>query len=143
MQEDARQPYRSRRDRPPPKRAAKWIVLGAGLALALLIVKREVPQVNDWIEGTLRPHAWAAVKTCQRTALAASRHPDFARIIESGAVNTTQNGYVVQRVQVGEQGKDGAEQKFFFSCYVDAAGEVVSTRLELQRENPPRAESSR
>lgn len=88
------------------------------LVLLGVIVKQEVAAVSDWIEQWLHPDQWAMQQQCDATALAQASHPDYARIVDSGQVHKTANGYYVADVLVGERGAQG-ELTFRFHCYFD------------------------
>ena len=97
------------------------------MSIALLIAKQEIPQVANWIDQIADPGAWQAAEQCRKRALQASSQPAYARIVDTGKADATQNNFFVHDILVGEMGVSGSEQLFRFSCYVSNQGEVVKT----------------
>jgi hypothetical protein len=64
-----------------------------------------------------------------RAALASAKNPDFARIVESGSVNRTRNGYYVEGLIMGEMGETGEEVRQVVNCYVDPQGRLVNSHI--------------
>ena len=112
------------------KRGGKFIPLLILALFALFIATQEVPQVRDWLEGLLSPEKAAMRKACHAAAIVASRHPDFARLIEPGEFESTQGGFLVREVVMGEMGDNGNEVRYRVSCYLDGSGNIVRTYRE-------------
>lgn len=128
---DGRDPGARMRDAPQRrggrKRGGKLIPLLILALFALFIATQEVPQVRDWVEGILSPDKAAMRKACHEAAFAVSRQSDFARLIESGEIESTQEGYLVREVVMGEMGQSGNEIHYEVSCYLDRDGQLVRT----------------
>lgn len=112
------------------KRGGKLIPLLILALFALFIATQEIPQVRDWVEGMLSPEKATMRKACHAAALAASRQPDFARVIERGEFESTQGGFLVREVVMGEMGENGNEIRYRVSCYLDVSGNIVRTHRE-------------
>jgi len=103
----------------------------AFMAIALMIAKDEIPQVADFIDRLVDKESWQAADLCRNQALQASMNPDFARIVDGGKVDTTQNGFYVHDITIGEMSNAGGnEQLYSFSCYVSSAGDIVKTHKD-------------
>ena len=140
MTVDARDPGARMRDaqqgRTKRKRGGKLVPLLILALFALFIATQEIPQVHDWVEGLYSPDKASARKACHAALLATSEQPAFARIIESGKIEATQDGYLVREVVLGEMGPNGEEIRQQVSCYLDRDGKIVRTYRE-DREAPP------
>ena len=89
-----------------------------------------------------RPEIWEARHVCEQAALDKSAHPQFARIVETGEVNRTQNGYYVNDLIVGEMAEKGDETKRYFSCYIDMDGQLIKSHRRPYRRNALKADSA-
>ncbi len=98
------------------------------IGVALLILADAVPGVRDAFDRILRPGAHAAGVACRQAALAVAERPDFARVVSRGAVHPTQQGFYVEGVVVGQMGPSGAELRYRYNCYVDAAGRIAGAQ---------------
>ena len=112
------------------RRGGKFVPLAIFLLFGLFIATQEIPQVHQWVEAIINPQQAGIRETCIREALAASRQPDFARVIEVGEVDSTSNGFLVSEVVVGEMGENGNELRYEFTCYLDADGRMVKSHRE-------------
>jgi len=100
-------------------------------AFGVLIAYQEIPAFADWWERTFFFQTWQVKNTCQQAAIEESSNPDFARVLKPGKVHRTGNGAYIDRLVLGEMGKEGVEQKVEYTCYLDSAGVVVKlNRLE-------------
>lgn len=115
----------------------KVLVAVGFLTIVLLIAKEEFPLVADWIDRTIDADSWNATDQCRKQALQASSKPEFARVVEPGITDTTQSGYFVHDILIGEMGQSGEEQNFQFSCYVSDQGVVVKTSKQNVSIRPP------
>lgn len=100
------------------------------IIFGLVILRNEVPAVDDWIQRTLNEEQWRAADACRQAALKLAAQPDFARIVRRGEVQQTQAGYYVRRVVIGHMGEQGREQRFEVHCYADAQGNIVSAKIQ-------------
>ncbi len=117
------------------------------LAVGLFIAANTIPGVREGLERLARPQIWAARQTCRDAALALARNPDFARILDSGAVHRTRNGSYVEGLVMGEMGETGEEIRRSVDCYVDPQGRLVNRHVSPEpatsgdrapgREGPP------
>jgi len=118
------------------KRGGKFVPLLILALFGLFIATQEIPQVRDWVEGVFSPEKASARKACHAALLATSEQPAFARIIESGKIEPTQDGFLVREVVLGEMGPNGEEVRQEVSCYLDRDGKIVRTYRE-DREAAP------
>lgn len=100
-------------------------------------MRDQFPQVNDFIESIIHPEQLAAVKKCRKTALLQSRTPDFARIIKWGKVNSTQKGFLVDNLLMGEMAKGEGERRISITCHVNTLGEIVMLHRKPYEAPPP------
>lgn len=114
------------------RRGGKFVPLVIFLLFGLFIATQEIPRVHVWVEGVISPGKAQIRRACTQEALAASRQPDFARLIEAGEIDSTSNGFLVSEVVVGEMGENGNEMRYQFTCYLDADGRVVKSHREDQ-----------
>ena len=117
----------SRRSR---RRPQKFIAIAIMVVAAGFILKDQIPVVDAYIDRLLQPEAWRATESCRQAVLAAVERPEFARMLERGEANTTQKGYYVDNIVIGEMGASGTETKVRFSCYVDGQGKVVNAQRQ-------------
>ena len=92
---------------------------------ALVVAHDKIPAVEDWYQQTFNHKHWQVRNTCQHEALSAASQPAFARVVKPGEVKETQKGYYIDRVVLGEMGKDGREKLVNYSCYAGLDGKVV------------------
>ncbi len=111
----------SQHDRP----ARKFIPLLIFAAVALFIIKEEVPAVSNAWERMVAPDKWIAKQTCQKAAIEQSENKQFARILKPGKVNKTSDGLYIDRIRIGVMGQSGDEESIQYSCYLDDAGKLV------------------
>lgn len=119
----SRRPAAERRRFRPGRLIPPLVFIG----IALLILSDAVPGVREAFDRIVHPAAHAAQLACRRAALAAAERPDFARVVRRGTVHRTQHGFYVEGILVGEMGPSGAELRYRYSCYVDAAGRIAGT----------------
>jgi hypothetical protein len=136
------QPPAPRRDVKKRGRPELIVVFLVMLSVAFLILKEEVPQVEDWYQRLINEEKWSAGVNCRRAAIEAAKQSDFARIVDNGTVNSTENGYFIDGIVVGEMSDSGAEDHFGYSCYTKADGDIVksgkaSLTLPPHRTPPP------
>ncbi len=117
----------SRRNR---HRRHQFIAIAIMVVAAGFVLKDQVPVVDAYIDRLLQPEAWQATESCRQVVLAAVERPEFARILKNGKANTTQKGYYVDDIVIGEMGASGTEVRVRFSCYVDGEGKVVNTQRQ-------------
>ncbi len=104
-------------------------------AAAILIGKREWPAFDDWTESLVAPERAAALKACRQRALETSASPAYARVLARGDAVSTQDGFYIKGVVIGEMGDDGTEVRIALSCYADADGRLISaTRAPVPRD---------
>lgn len=128
--DNRRQPGAPRREDKKKWRPELLFILSVMALFVFVIIKTEVPQVENWYQRLVNQEQWQAGENCRQAALKAATHTDFARIIKMGAVNPTENGYYVEGVVVGEMGNSGAEVYYGFSCYHKPDGSIVKTHKE-------------
>lgn len=114
-----------------------WLVF---LTVGLFIAANTLPGVRERLERIARPQVWAARQTCVDAALASAKHPDFARILDSGTVNRTHSGFYVEGLVLGEMGETGEEVRQTVNCYVDTQGRLVNSHVSPYRAPAPRRE---
>jgi len=126
---DADPVYHSARVRHRPLR--KIVPLLAFAFIALLIAREEIPAVRDGLERVFSPAEWQAKQTCRTAAFARAERGEFARMLEPGTVNKTNDGFYIEQLLIGEMGQAGNEVAVEYSCYLDSAGQLVKlNRLE-------------
>ena len=113
----------SSRKRSRPLR--NFIPLLAFAFIAFMIAKEEIPAVSNAWERMVAPDEWLAKQTCQKAALESVERMEFARILKSGKVNKTTDGFYIERLVIGEMGLSGNEISIEYSCYLDSAGELA------------------
>jgi hypothetical protein len=118
-------PYVHLRRTEPKRRPLRLIAPLLLTFMVALILYDQVPWVRSTVERLLRPSEHQAREVCQRAALAAAAEPRFARVVSSGKVHRTSDAYYVERVVIGEMGKDAGETRFTYNCYVDPAGALI------------------
>lgn len=111
----------SQHDRP----TRKFIPLLIFAAVALFIIKEEVPAVSNAWERMVAPDKWIAKQTCQKAAIEQSEHKEFARVLKPGKVNKTSDGLYVDRIRIGVMGKSGDEESVQYSCYLNNEGKLI------------------
>lgn len=121
---------RSPQRRRSRNRGGKLIPLVVFLLFGLFIATQEIPRVHDWVEGFINPQQAEIRRNCIGEALAASSEPDYARVVETGEVESTANGYLVRKIVIGEMAEDGGETEYRFNCYFDAAGTLIRSHRE-------------
>ncbi len=107
-------------------RLGRFLVPLIFVGLAAVLIGREIPQVHEAYERMVVPEQANARQLCQDAALGASTQAAFARVIDTGVVHTTQDGFLVEGIRIGEMGEQGAEVQFAFSCYVDTNGRLIN-----------------
>ena len=117
----------SRRNRRRPR---KFIAIAVMVVVAGFILKDRIPVVDAYIDRLLQPEAWQATESCRQAVLAAVERPEFTRVLKNGKANTTQKGYYVDNIVIGEMGPSGTETRVRFSCYVDGEGKVVNAQRQ-------------
>ncbi len=123
--ESLKRPQNGRR-----RRARRLLPVVIFAIVAFIALRDRFPMVADWIERAIHPEQWRAHQSCLAAALDSSGVADFSRIVSRGDIDKTRNGFYVSEVVVGEMGNAGKEERFRFSCYVDAAGGVVKTHKD-------------
>lgn len=98
--------------------------------VAVMILKEQVPWLDDKIQGIIAPGEQAAIEACRQTALLESEHPEFARIIKGGETTETQNGLLVKGIVLGEMSADKGEQRVRITCHVDSHGTIANLHRE-------------
>lgn len=93
--------------------------------IALLIAHNEIPAVRDWWDRTFSPEEWAARRTCQQGALARAPNKAYARVIDAGDFHRTSDGVYIDGLVLGEMGDAGSEVRVEYTCYLNAAGDLV------------------
>lgn len=114
------------------KRLLPFLIVGA---IILMIAAQEIPAVGAWLQRLLKPDAWQASQTCQTAALALAKRPEYARVIEPGKVNATQDGFYIEATSIGEMAETGGENRFSVACYTDSTGRLV--RADRSEGNTP------
>ena len=117
-------PLRRRRSRNRAPLIAILFVFGLA---GILILKERIAAVDAWVGKTFYPQRWQAAENCRQNLLAARSELKFTRLLERGEVHATKGGYLVDDVVIGYMGESGAETYATFSCYLDQAGNVVTT----------------
>ena len=125
----------TQRDREKPsrrnRRRHQFIAIAIMVIVAGFVLKDQVPLVDAYIDRLLQPKSWQATESCRQAILAAVERPEFARILKNGKANTTQKGYYVDDIVIGEMGPGGTEARVRFSCYVDDEGKVINAQRQL------------
>lgn len=112
------------------RRLSKALPILIVLLAAGFIAKEQIPAVGSWITRIFQPEAWQALQACRQAAIGSLARPEFARILEGGNISSTQRGYYVDNIVLGEMGERGSEIRSRFTCYVDADGHVVNTQRQ-------------
>lgn len=115
------------------RRLGRLVPLLILAVFGFIILRQEVPAVDDWIQRIIAPGEFAAAETCRRAALSSADSPGYARVRARGSVHKTRDGYYVEGVEIGSMGDDGAESVFRYSCYVDSNGNLVDAGREPVR----------
>lgn len=115
------QPPRGRRSR-FPQRLIPLLILAV---IAVLIARQEIPAVDDWWEKTFAAGDWQIKQTCREAAVELSGNRVFTRVVKGGTVHQTEEGFYVDRLVLGEMGRDGVEQRVEYTCYLDASRRLV------------------
>lgn len=126
---DDQQVNTDRLDRSPKKRQRplrKVIPLLVFAFIALMIAREEIPLVGSTWERLVSPDKWLARQSCEKAAVASVQRKEFARILKPGTVNKTTDGWYIERLQIGEMGQSGDEIPVEYSCYLDAAKNLVT-----------------
>ena len=109
----------------------KIIPLLAFAFVIVMIAREEIPVFSNAWERTFEPEAWLAKQVCQKAALESIERREFARILESGEVNPTNDGLYIDQLLIGEMGLSGNEVSIEYSCYLDSEGALVKlNRIE-------------
>lgn len=127
---DNRPSYRPGGRRPKGQRGRSLIPLIVFGAVALFIASREIPWLQDKVNGLISPAKQAAIEICRDAALNESPQPEFARIIRGGKATATQNGFVVSRLILGEISSNEGEQRVHFTCHVSNDGVIANLHRE-------------
>jgi hypothetical protein len=93
--------------------------------IAVLIARQEIPAVDNWWEKTFTPVDWQLKQTCRQAAVEMSDNRAFTRVVEGGEVHATEQGFYVDRLVLGEMGRDGMEQRVEYTCYFDTARQLA------------------
>jgi len=120
--DEIRTPHEPRQGRPAFKKLLPFLILAV---FVLIILSQEFPGFRHAIDYYIANDSWQASETCNARALQLGASPDFMRIIEYGDVHKTENGFFIEKIQVGEMAEQGGEQRFIVDCYTDAAGNLV------------------
>jgi hypothetical protein len=115
---------------PPAERRFRFDRLLLPLVVAVIVMlalRDQVPAVRDATDRLFSPAEFAARQSCQQAALAAASTPAFARLVAPGRTHHTQGGWYVDDVVIGQMGEGGQEQRFRYSCYLDADARVVKS----------------
>ena len=112
-----------------PRKRSRIILILLVAIIILFIARQELPIVRDTIDQIIAPARYQAGKTCHQRAMQLGRNPAFARIIQPGQVTETQQGYLVDKIIVGEMGEDGHEVQLTVTCYTDSNGKLVRAEL--------------
>lgn len=107
------------------RRRSSWIVLAFFAFLVLVMLRPRLPWLEDTWMRWVHPDQWRAHQACRKQALQAAEHRDFGRLLHGGQVFVTENGYYVKDVTVGEMAAGGQEAQYRYSCYLDAAFNIV------------------
>lgn len=105
-------------------------------AVVLFIASREVPWVKDKINALIAPDKQAAIALCREAAINESPQPEFARIIKGGEATETQNGFVIDRVVLGELSTSKGEQRVRITCHVSRDGVLANLHRETLAVSP-------
>ncbi len=97
---------------------------------ALFILKEQVPAVNDKYLSLVKPNEFQAIQACRKAALAKSSNPTFARLINFGEANKTQQGIFVDHILVGELAPDSGESRFTVNCHIDQSGALANVHAQ-------------
>ena len=116
------------------RRKNKIVMILVIAFIILFIAKREIPLVSDTINQIIAPEQTKASKTCHHQAMQLGQNPSFARIVQSGQVTQTQQGFLVDQILVGEMGNDGHEATFKVTCYTDSGGQLVRAEIILENQ---------
>lgn len=106
--------------------AKKLLPLAVLIFIAAMIARKEVPVVDEWWQRTFHNRDWTMQQNCARAALAQSAERQFSRVIDEGKLHQTEDGYYLDGLLLGEKGADGAEQRIYYSCYLDTEGQLVN-----------------
>ena len=129
-QRSAASPGRFRQDR-RKRGPGRLIPLLIVVLVGVVIARQEIPVVAEWWEKTFDAQSWTIKQACQQAALQAAANRQFLRVIASGKVHKTSDGFYVDELMLGEMGADGSEQRVGYSCYLDNAYQLVKiNRLE-------------
>ena len=93
--------------------------------IALVIASKEIPMVHDFVQSVIAPQQHQAAQTCRQEAMQLSRKPAYARVVRQGQVHSTQEGFYVEGLVIGEMGEQGGEVRFAVDCYTDSEGRLV------------------
>lgn len=119
----ARQAQRARQTRSRlPQRLIPFLVMAL---IAVLIARQEIPAVDDWWEKTFTPADWRLKQTCREAAFEMSDNRAFTRLVKGGEVHDTEQGFYVDRLVLGEMGRDGEEKRVEYTCYLDTSRNLV------------------
>lgn len=108
-------------------RPTRLIPLLFVVIIATLILRDRFHQVDDLLRSVLQPAQQTAINNCRKAALAQSESPDFARIIKWGEVSPTQNGFLVNRLVIGELAENEGERRIQIDCHTRMNGEVATS----------------
>jgi hypothetical protein len=137
------QPYPSSRRRSSPKKILNRLIpILILFVFAALILRDQIPGIDDKIAAFINPQGFAAIQTCRKAALNQSTTPDFARLIKRGKANPTNNGFFVDQLVLGEMHDQGGERLMEVGCHVDQNGELIKLNRAPYTANPITEETS-
>jgi hypothetical protein len=119
------------------QRLRRLVPLAIFLLFIGVVVIREVPVAGQWLERVTAPGRWQAGESCRSAALKLVPQPDYARIVAPGQVHTTERGFYVENIVVGQMGASGTEERVSVNCYADNQGNVVNVGTTVRREPSP------
>ncbi|MEE9342049.1 MAG: hypothetical protein V3V12_00270 [Gammaproteobacteria bacterium] len=117
---------------------SKLIPFAVLLFIGAMIAKQEIPAVNDWWERAVNPDIWVAKQTCQKAAVERSQRKEYMRLINSGKVRKTNEGFYIDQLIYGEMSEAGSEVTIGYSCYLDKKGNLTALNHLGEQVLPPR-----
>jgi hypothetical protein len=106
------------------------------LVFGLFILKDQVPGISDKIDSIISPTSFAAVQTCRNAALKQSTTPDFARLIKTGKAHSTEKGFFIDHLVIGEMDEQGGERRVDVSCHVEQSGALIKLNRTAHKTDP-------
>ncbi len=103
---------------------------------ALFILKEQVPALNDKYLALVKPNEFHAIEVCREAALAKSSNRKFARLINYGEANRTQQGFFIDHILVGELVPDSGESRFTVNCHIDQSGTLANVHAQAYLPQP-------